>query len=66
LAHRVTVLRRGDLVAIGDKRTLRGHSKLVATDPWPTSELREPKASQPEGLPNPLRTDTLNRYHALS
>src|SRR6202035_3330548 len=62
---------------IGDKRTLRGHSKLVATNPRPTSELREPKlpnpkgfptrrASQPEGLPNPLRTDTLNRYHALS
>jgi hypothetical protein len=37
----------------GDKRTLRGHSELVATDPRPTSELREPKASQPEGLLNP-------------
>jgi hypothetical protein len=34
---------------------------IARFDPQPTSELREPK-----GFSTPLRTDTPNRYHALS
>jgi len=48
-------------VAFGSTSDLADQGGIDVHDPQPTSELRELT-----GFPTPSRTDTLNRYHALS